>query len=258
MNDDCKNKVLHGDCLELMKNIPDSSVDMILCDPPYGSLKCAWDVVIPFEPLWEQYKRILTERGSIVLFATYQFGCDLVKYSNGWFKYDLVWDKNVPTGMSYAKYRPMMYHENILVFGQSTATYNPIKKERVGEKKECYNGYTHYCGNNNHINVKKVKKQYDPDYVNPSTVLRFNVVPNRNGKLHPTQKPVALCEYLIRTYTNEGETVLDNCAGSGTTGVACQNTGRNYILIEKERKYIDIIKTRLEDNARRVQQNTLF
>lgn len=235
----------HGDCLELMKVIHDKSVDMILCDLPYGTTKCAWDSIIPFEPLWEQYKRIIKSNGIICLFATLPFGVNLINSSDGWFKYDLVWNKNVPTGMSYAKFRPMRYHENILIFYNEKGTYNPIPKERIGEKKECYNGYAHYCGKNNHLDLEKKPKKYDPNFVNPSTVLDFKVVPNRNGKLHPTQKPVDLLEWLIKTYTNEGDVVLDNCMGSGSTGVACVNTSRIFIGIEKDNTYFEIAKDRI-------------
>lgn len=239
-------KLLHGDCLELMKDIPDKSIDMILCDLPYGTTACKWDVVIPSEPLWEQYKRIIKENGIIVLFATLNFGIQLINSNYDWFKYDLVWNKNVPTGMSYAKYRPMRYHENILIFYKNRPVFNKIMKPRVGEKKECYKGYNHYCGDSNHHdNFAKIAKQYNPDFVNPSSVLSFNVVPNRKGKLHPTQKPVELLEWLIKSYTLEGETVLDNCMGSGSTGVACINLNRNFIGIEKDDKYLEIAKNRI-------------
>lgn len=138
----------------------------------------------------------------------------------------------------------MKYYEEICVFGKTKTTYNPIMKERVGKGKACYN-YNHYCNPNNHINLAKTPKKYNPNFVQPSDVLEFNVVPNREGKLHPTQKPVALLEYLIKTYTNEGETVLDNCMGSGSTGVACINTNRNFIGIELDEKYFNIAKERI-------------
>lgn len=237
-------KLLHGDCLELMKDIPDKSIDMILCDLPYGMLGCEWDVVLPFEELWEQYNRICS--GNVVLFASQPFTTDLIQSNRKNFKYSLVWNKNVPTGMSTAKYRPMKYHEDILVFNNSKSTYNPIMKERVGVGKACYN-YDHYCGDSNHVKLSKVKKRYDPNFVQPSTVLNFNVVPNRKGKLHPTEKPVDLLEYLIKTYSNEGNTILDNTMGSGTTGVACGNTNRNFIGIEKDDKYFQIASKRIEE-----------
>jgi len=240
-------EVLHGDCLELMKDIPDKAVDMILCDLPYGTTACKWDTIIPFEPLWEQYKRIIKDNGAIVLTASQPFTSALVMSNPKMFKYEWIWFKNVPTGMAQSRYSPMKYHESILVFSKtSIKIFNKIMEERVGKGKDCYN-YEHYCGENNHVKMDRVKKFYDAKLVNPSSILLFNVAPNRKYKLHPTQKPVALFEYLIKTYTNEGDLVLDNCAGSGTTGVACQNLNRNFILIEKEKEYIDIINSRLKD-----------
>jgi len=234
-----KQEIWLGDCLELMKNIPDKSVDMVLCDLPYGAISCAWDVIIPFDELWEQYNRICKSGAAIVLFGSQPFTTDLICSNRKNFKYPLVWNKNVPTGMSSAKYRPMKYHEDILVFYREHPTYNPIMKERIGVGKACYN-YDHYCGYSNHIKIDKVKKRYDPNFVQPSSVLDFKVVPNRNGKLHPTQKPVALLEYLIKTFTNEHDLVLDNCAGSGSTLVAAKNLNRQFIGIEKEKEYYDI------------------
>ena len=224
-----KIELIQGDCLEKMKDIPDKSIDMILCDLPYGTTSCSWDVVIPFDKLWEQYDRIIKDNGNIVLFSGGLFTLSLIQSNIKKFRYKLIWKKNVPTGMSSAKYRPMKYYEEICIFGNAKGIYNPIMKNRVGVGKACYN-YDHYCGNNNHIQLEKIKKRYDPNKVQPSDVLEFNVVPNRNGKLHPTQKPIELLEYLIKTYTNEGDLVLDNCMGSGSTGVACVNTNRNFIL----------------------------
>ena len=239
-------KLIQGDCLVEMKNIPDKSIDMILCDLPYGTISCVWDVIIPFDKLWEQYNRICKSNASVVLFASQPFTTDLILSNRKNFKYPLVWNKNVPTGMSAAKYRPMKYHEDILVFHREQPTYNPIMKERVGVGKACYN-YNHYCGDSNHVKLDKIKKKYDPNFVQPSSVLDFKVVPNRNGKLHPTQKPVALSEYLIKTYTNEGDMVLDNCMGSGTTGVACKNLNRNFIGIELDPEYFKIAEARITE-----------
>ena len=238
-------EVWQGDCLELMKNIPDGSIDAVITDPPYGTTACKWDTVIPFEPMWEQLKRVIKPNGAIVLFGSQPFTSALVMSNPKMFKHEWIWFKNVPTGMAQSRYSPMKYHESVLVFANNTIkTFNKIMEEREGKGKDCYN-YEHYCGENNHVKMKKVKKFYDAKLVNPSSVLLFNVAPNRKDKLHPTQKPVALFEYLIKTYTNEGETVLDFTAGSGTTGVACQNLNRNFILIEKEPKYVEIIKKRL-------------
>ena len=237
-------KILQGDCLELMKNIPDSSIDMVLCDLPYGTTACKWDRIIPFELLWNQYERIVKKDGIIALFCNGIFTIDLINSKRDLFKYRLIWKKNVPTGMVSAKYRPMKYYEEVSIFARGKTTYNPIMKKRTGAGKACYK-YDHYCNPNNHINLGKKKKKYDPDFVQPSDILEFDVVPNRKGKLHPTQKPVALLEYLIKTYTEPGETVLDNCMGSGSTGIACVNTGRRFIGIELDKKYFDIAKKRI-------------
>ena len=232
------NKIYNEDCLEGMKRIHNGSVDCIVCDLPYGTTACAWDSIIPFDLLWEQYKRIIKPKGNIVLFSAGLFTLNLIQSNIKDFRYKLIWKKNVPTGMASAKYRPMKYYEEICVFGNSNATYNPIMKERIGVGKSCYN-YDHYCGDNNHLQFDKQKKRYDPDWVQPSDVLEFNVVPNRNGKLHPTEKPVELLEYLIKTYSNEGETILDNCIGSGTTAIACIKEKRNFIGFELNKEYYD-------------------
>lgn len=237
-----------GDCLEVMKNIPDKSIDMIFCDLPYGTTTCKWDLVIPFDKLWEQYERVIKNNSSIVLFSSNLFTIDLIQSNRKHFKYKLIWKKNVPTGMASAKYRPMKYYEEICIFQYGKPPYSPILKPRVGVSKSCYN-YEHYCGQNNHIDLKKNKKKYNPDYVQPSDVLEINVVPNRKGKLHPTQKPIALCEYLIKTYSNEGDLILDNCMGSGTTGVACINTNRKFVGIEIDDTYFETAKKRIESIA---------
>ena len=232
-------ELIHGDCLIEMQKIHDKSIDMVLADLPYNVTSMKWDCLIPFDKLWEQYKRIIKPNGNIVLFSAGLFTLNLIQSNINDFRYKLIWKKNVPTGMSSTKYRPMKYYEEICVFGNSKATYNPIMKERVGLKKDCYK-YNHYCGDNNHIQLGKKNKRYDPNFVQPSDVLEFNVVPNRCGKLHPTQKPVSLLEYLIKTYSNEGETVLDNCMGSFSTAIAAINTNRCFIGIEKEEKYFNI------------------
>lgn len=228
-----------------MKNIPDKSINMILCDLPYGTTSSKWDNVIPFEKLWEQYERIIKDNASIILFSSGLFTIDVIQSNRKHFKYKLIWKKNVPTGMSSAKYRPMKYYEEICIFQYGKPSYNPILKPRVGVGKSCYN-YNHYCGENNHIHLQKIKKKYDPDYVQPSDVLEIDVVPNRKGKLHPVQKPIKLLEWLIKTYSNKDDLILDNCMGSGSTGVACLNTGRNFIGIELDEKYFNIAKQRIE------------
>ena len=239
-------KLFCGDCLNEMKNIEDKSVNLILCDLPYGSTSCSWDIIIPFDKLWDEYNRVLTDNGIVVLFSSGFFTIDLINSNRKDFKYKLIWKKNVPTGMSSAKYRPMKYYEEICVFYKKVGTYNPQMKPRVGVGKACYN-YDHYCGESNHVEYKKVKKRYDPDLVQPSDVLEFNVVPNRNGKVHPTQKPIELLEWLINTYSNENDLVLDNTMGSGSTGVACKNLNRDFIGIEKDEKYFEIAKQRIEE-----------
>lgn len=244
-------ELYHGDCFEILKTFPENSIDHVICDLPYGVTGMNWDSAIPLKALWDLYDRVLKDNANVILFSSGKFTYKLYESNKNQYKYKLIWKKNVPTGMSSAKYRPMKYYEEILVFHKGrTPTYNPQMKERIGKGKECYR-YNHYCGSNEHIKLDKVKKKYDPDFVQPSDVLEFNVVPNRKGKLHPTEKPVELMEWLVRTYTNENDVILDNCMGSGTTGVACQNLNRSFIGIEQEEKYFKTTKFRLdkiEDN----------
>ena len=240
-------ELINADCLQAMKTIPDNSIDLILCDPPYGVTSIGWDQVIPLQELWPELKRVTKQTAPIVLFSSGLFTVDLINSNRSMFKYKLIWEKNVPTGMSSAKFRPMKYYEEICIFAKGKHTYNPIMKPRVGVGKDCYN-YDHYCGKNNHIEVEKKKIKYDPDWVQPSDVIKFNVVPNRKGKLHSTQKPVDLCEYLIKTYSNEGDVVLDFTMGSGSTGIACLNTNRNFIGIELDDSIFNIAKKRIEEH----------
>ena len=202
----------HGDCLELMKNIPDKSIDMILCDLPYGATVCKWDNVIPFEPLWEQYNRVIKDNGAILLFSSQPFTTDLINSNRKMFRYDWIWSKNRGTGFFNAKKMPLKSHEIISVFYKSIPVYNP--QMRIGFKAyKCKQGKgsgAFYADSKGEIVTQSNGDRY------PLTVLQYN---SENGKnVHPTQKPVALLEYLIKTYTNEGETVLDNCMGSGSTG----------------------------------------
>ena len=229
-------KLMHGNCLELMAHIPDGSVDMILCDLPYGTTACKWDTVIPFEPLWEQYKRIAKPNAAIVLTASQPFTSALVMSNAAMFKYEWVWEKSLKTNFLNAKKQPLRSHESILVFSEKQSTYNPqgLRAGNISGGNRLTNSYGTWEPNNH--------KQEQTGY--PSSVLKISN-PNQ-GNVHPTQKPVALMEYLIRTYTNEGETVLDSCMGSGTTGVSCVNTGRNFIGIEQDDKYFAIAKQRIE------------
>lgn len=244
------NKVLHGDCLELMKDITDKSIDMVLCDLPYGTTACKWDTIIPIEPLWEQYKRIIKDNGAIVLTASQPFTSALVMSNPDMFKYEWIWEKERPTNIFLMKKQVGKVHENILVFYKKQPTYNPItevsKQPKNNQNNESQSGEMNSIETFGNTKTK-ISESYNPQIRFPRSVVKVSRGTKSNGKLHPTQKPVALFEYLIKTYTNEGDTVLDNCAGSGTTGVACKNLNRNYILIEKEPEYIDIINKRLNN-----------
>lgn len=244
------NEIIQGDCLEVMRDIPEKSVDMILCDLPYGTTACKWDSIIPFEPLWEQYERIIKENGAIVLTASQPFTSALVMSNPRWFKYEWVWDKVRGVGFQVAKYRPMMRHESVLVFGKGRVNYYPIMEEREKIKKsKCY---TSSDSNPLKYNDNKVREY---THRNPTSIQVFSNA-SQKGKVHPTQKPVALFEYLIRTYTNEGELVLDNCIGSGTTAVAAINTRRNFIGIEREEEYVNIARQRVSDAIKAKESET--
>jgi site-specific DNA-methyltransferase (adenine-specific) len=232
------NQVIQGDCLEVMKDIPDKSIDMILCDLPYGTTACKWDTIIPFEPLWEQYKRIIKDNGAIVLTSAQPFTSALVMSNPDMYKHHWIWIKEKGTGFQVAKYRPMMKTEDIIMFSKKSAKYNP---QMVTREKPLKYRYPTVQSKSNPI-ASYTNKEVISTHKFPENTLIFKT---ERGS-HPTQKPVALFEYLIKTYTNEGDLVLDNCAGSGTTGVACKNLNRNYILIEKEPEYIKIIEERLK------------
>lgn len=236
----------HGDCLELMKDIPDGSIDMILCDLPYGTTACKWDSVIPFEPLWEQYKRIIKDNGAIVLFGSEPFSTELRHSNLKMYKYDWIWNKKIPSVMSYAKYQPMRQTENISVFCKGKTVYNPQMVKRDKPIKKGGNKYSPSGGMC--CNGEKFTKIYE--YKNPVNLITFDRV--RKGSLHPTQKPIELLEYLIKTYTNDGETVLDNCMGSGSTGVACIHTNRNFIGMELDENYFKIAKDRIESELNNI------
>lgn len=231
--------LMQGDCLELMKDIPDKSVDMILCDLPYGTTACKWDSVIPFEPLWEQYKRIVKDNGAICLFGSEPFATELRHSNLKMYRYDWIWEKEQGANFMLCKYQPYKVHEIISVFSKNRHTYNPqmVKGKPYISGKGTSGDITR--------NVRKIQtKNSGTRY--PRSIQRFNTDKGK-GSLHPTQKPVALLEYLIKTYTNEGETVLDNCMGSGSTGVACINTNRKFIGIELDKQYFNIAQQRIND-----------
>lgn len=237
----------HGDCLEIMPSIPDKSIDMILADLPYGTTACKWDSVIPFEPLWRQYERIIKDNGAIVLTASQPFTSALVMSKPKLFKCEWIWEKDCAVNFIQAKNHPLKYHENIIVFGSGKITYNPIKWDsgRLFNKRSSKSKKAGFLSNEMQLFNKETST-----YRFPSTIQKFSK-PKHNSKegaLHPTQKPVSLMEYLILTYTNECEVVMDNCMGSGTTGVACFNTSRKFIGIEKDKNYFEIAKQRIDEN----------
>ena len=242
-------ELIQGDCLEVMAGFESESVDMVLCDPPYGTTQCKWDSIIPLEPMWEQLKRVIKPNGAIVITASQPFTSVLVSSNLKMFRHNLVWDKVSPTGHLNAKKKPLLRHEEILIFSHSKHggfTYNPQMRKGVYRNKSpkrstdnvkgrCYGLVTHKSNN------------FNDDYY--PTSLYVHSTANRLNKIHPTQKPVALMEYLIKTYTNEGETVLDFAMGSGTTGVACKNLGREFIGIELDESYFHIALDRIEKHT---------
>ena len=235
-------KLYQGDCIEVMKDIEDGSVDLILTDPPYGTTACKWDSVIPFEPMWEQLNRIIKPNGAICLFGSEPFSSALRMSNIKNFKYDWIWDKRIPSGMSYARFQPMRQTENISVFCNGKTVYNPQMVKRDKPIKKGGNKYSPSAPIQACKEGKDFKKTYE--YKNPINLIVFDKI--RKGSLHPTQKPVPLLEYLIRTYTNEGETVLDFTMGSGSTGVACVNTNRRFIGIELDENYFKIAENRIK------------
>lgn len=242
--------LINNDCLIAMKDIPDKSIDMILCDLPYGTTDCKWDTVIPFEPLWAQYKRVIKKNGAIVLTASQPFTSIMVMSNLKAYKTSWVWNKKQSGGFATAKYHPLKVTEDILVFCYGIATYHPQMRKGVMRKKGG-------CKKKNDIQSGLKTEHFSVnDNYYPINILEY--VSDRRGKVHPTQKPVALMEYLIRTYTNEGETVLDNCMGSGSTGVACVNTNRNFIGIELDADYFKIAEKRIADAQNKPKQISLM
>jgi site-specific DNA-methyltransferase (adenine-specific) len=250
---ECYAQVFLGDCLELYKNIEPKSIDLILTDLPYGTTACKWDTIIPFDKLWEMVNYLLKPNGAFITTASQPFTSALVMSNPKMFKYEWIWEKNSPTGILTAKSQPMKNHESILVFCNGKTLYNkqPTKSnitDRPLGKSNWKDGIRKTNETTGTIYKLNTGIQILTESVNPRTVLNFNVVPRATGTIHPTQKPVSLMEYLILTYTNELETVLDNCMGSGTTGVACKNLNRNFIGIEKDEAYFKIAEQRI--NAR--------
>ena len=244
-----KFELWHGDCLELMKDIPDKSVDMILCDLPYGTTDCKWDSVIPFEPLWENYNRVIKDNGAIVLFGSEPFSSALRMSNLTMYKYDWVWDKVQGANFLNVKYQPLKNIENIMVFSKGRITNGrrqPIKYNPQGVVKNniVKTNPSDYAGTFSSSSIKKGKQYMTTGTGYPKCVIQFT---KDKSSLHPTQKPVALLVYLIKTYTNKGDVVLDNCMGSGSTGVACVNTNRRFIGIELDEGYFNIAKKRIEE-----------
>jgi len=245
-------KLMLGDCLERMKELPDGSVDMVMADLPYGTTACKWDSVIPFEALWVAYRRIGKPNAAIVLTASQPFTSALVMSNVKEFKHDWSWNKGQPSGFPNAKKKPLRLHEDILVFSKGIITYNPQmsygnavrKRTRTGKTADVYGGIVLPEDKSDDsrypVSIVKITKGWSP----------------HNRPVHPTQKPVALMEYLIHTYTNEGEVVLDNTMGSGTTGVACVNTGRRFIGIERDSEYFTIAKARIEASIKNATKTT--
>lgn len=242
---------LLGDCLELMREIPDGAVDMILCDLPYGATACSWDSVIPFEPLWTEYRRVLRKNGVAVLFGAEPFSSALRVSNLEWFKYDWVWRKSTPGGFAQAKNMPLKQHEIISVFSEGVSTHATQSKNRITYNPQGLVYSPKSVKNRDRHDEESAfgnrpshKDEYVQEWTNyPNSVLDFKV----ERGIHPTQKPVALFEYLIRTYTNEGEHVLDNTAGSGTTAIAAENAGRRWTCIERDPTYYEAAVRRVAE-----------
>ena len=244
-------QLYHGDCLEVMKSLPNKSIDCIICDLPYGTTKCSWDVVIPFEEMWKELKRLRKDETPIILFGVEPFASYLRISNIKEFKYDWVWKKSKSGSAFTAKYRPVNKHEMICVFGKGKITYNP--QMEVGEPYSRRHKVSGDNTNNHGIGFnRKEIITINEGFRYPITVQEFQQKWRRQDQVHPTQKPVELLEYLVKTYSNEGDTILDFTMGSGTTGVACQNTNRKFIGIEREEKYFKIAKERLNEDQKRI------
>lgn len=243
--------LIKDECLKSMELIQSKSVDLILCDLPYGTLKCTWDVIIPFDKLWTQYERIIKDNGAIVLFGSEPFS-SLLRTSNlKLFRYDWIWDKNKAGNFAQSGYQPMKIHETVSVFYKNKSVYNPQKTQldkpqtrHLGKKSVNRNDRAEAGGISGGI---KYSENYEPDKKLPTSILNFAKDNYKSNVHHPSQKPVSICEYFIKTYTNEGDVVLDNCMGSGTTGIAAKNTNRKFIGIEKDDKYFETAVKRINN-----------
>lgn len=234
------NNIYCGDCLKLMNGIKDKSIDMILCDLPYGTTQNKWDSIIDLDKLWQQYGRIIKNNGAIVLTSAPPFTYELANSNSKFFKYEIIWDKKLSTGFLNAKKQVLRRHENILVFYKEQCTYNPQMTSGIPyDKGISFDKSTNY---GKQVPVRALNTSGDRY---PTSILEISNA-NRRNKVHPTEKPVVLCEYLIKTYTNEGNLVLDNCIGSGTTAIACINTNRKYIGIELNKDYYNITIERIK------------
>ena len=242
-------KLYNGDCLEVMKELPNNSIDFICCDPPYGTTNIKWDEMLDFKKMWKEYTRIIKPKGVISIFGSQPFSAQLICSKLDWFRYELIWNKNKCGSPGLAKYRPMKTHENILIFYKNSGgTYNPQmqKGEPYSRKSKNPNGYVAKKNDHNY-GFKPVKSFTNTGTRYPKSILNISRDFSAQQQIHPTQKPVPLIEWLIKTYTNKGEVVLDNCMGSGSTGVACINTNRDFIGIELDKEYYNIAKERIDE-----------
>ena len=244
-------RLMFGDCLERMREIPDGSVDMVLCDLPYGTTQNKWDSVIPLEPLWSEYWRVLKPSGAVVLTASQPFTTALISSCLKSFRYTLVWDKVGTTGFQTAKVMPLRRHEDIAVFYRSKPTYNPSMEIRGAPRKKGGSQKDNGC-----YGALRSTESFNNTYYPTSIVQVSNA--SKAGLVHPTQKPVALMEYLTRTYSNVGETILDNTMGSGTTGVACVNTGRKFVGIEQDAQYFAVAERRIREAEASTPETDIF
>jgi len=240
-------ELMLGDCLEKMACLEDDSIDMVCVDPPYGTTACKWDSIIPLKPMWEQLLRLIKPSGAMLFMSSQPFTTTLISSNLKLFKYEWIWDKHIPRGFQTAKYKPMVKHETVLVFGEGRVKYNPQMVLR--DKPVRVKNYSKRKVSSNSIGKYNDKdKSFTYTHKNPVSIITDCWMAN-GGKVHPTQKPVSLMEYLIKTYTDEGDTVLDFAMGSGTTGIACVNLGRKFVGIESDPEYFNIARDRIESKG---------